>query len=61
RLALMHDVADRDEEGGAEGKQGGDIRVLVQGAHRDPSVVVGQSLGRRIGKAVRTPRANLFE
>jgi hypothetical protein len=57
----MHDVADRHEEGGAQGKQSGDIRVLIQGGHRDPFVVVEQSLGRRIGKAVRTPRVNLFE
>ena len=27
RRALMDDVADRDEEGGAEGEQGGDIRL----------------------------------
>ena len=42
RRALVDDVADRDEERGAEGKQGGDIRLV----HRATSRRVDHELGR---------------
>jgi hypothetical protein len=35
----MDDVADRDEERSAKGKQSGDIRLL----HRRPPVVLGKA------------------
>jgi hypothetical protein len=61
RLTLVHDVADRYEEGSAEGEHGGDIRLLVKGGHRAPFVVLDQSVGKRIRKAVRTRHGDLFE
>ncbi len=36
RLTLVDDVADRDEQGSAEGEQGGDIRPVIDAGHRYP-------------------------
>jgi hypothetical protein len=57
RGALVDDVADRDEEGSAEGEQGGDIRLI----HPRPPVVLGKSLSKCIAKGVGTGRGDLFE
>jgi hypothetical protein len=57
RRTLMDDVADRDEERGAEGKQGGDIRVR----HRRPPVVLGKSVGKCIAKGVGAGRGDLLQ
>jgi hypothetical protein len=57
RRALMNDIADRDEERSAEGKQDGDIRLR----HRRPPVVLEKSVGKCIAKGVRICRGDLFE
>jgi hypothetical protein len=57
RSALVDDVADRDEKRRAEGKQGGDIRLV----HPRPPVVLGKSVGTCIAKGVGMGRGDLFE
>ena len=53
----MDDVADRDEECSADGKQGGDIRLI----DARPPVVLGKRVGKCIAKGVGTVRGDLFE
>jgi hypothetical protein len=53
----MDDVADRDEERSAEGKQGGDIRLV----HPRPPGVLGTSVSKCIAKGVGMGRGDLFE
>ncbi|GFM21521.1 N-acylglucosamine 2-epimerase [Mycobacterium sp. PO1] len=53
---LVEDVADRDEEGGAEGEQDGDIRFR----HRRPPPVVHRTLPGAIAKAWAQSGATCF-
>ncbi|BBX51708.1 hypothetical protein GCM10009645_25670 [Mycolicibacterium poriferae] len=53
---LVDDVADRDEEGGAEGEQDGDIRFR----HRRPPPVVHRTLPGAIAKAWAQSGATCF-
>jgi hypothetical protein len=55
--ATADDVADRDEERSAKGKQDGDIRVL----HRRPPVAFDKSVGKCIAKGVGTGCGDLLE
>ena len=57
RRTLMNDVADRDEECSAEGKQGGDIRLV----HPRPPGVLGTSVSKCIAKGVGMGSGDLFE
>jgi hypothetical protein len=54
---LMNDVADRDEEGSAEGEQGGGIRLRHR---RPPEVVSRKGLGKWIVKACARGAATCF-